>query len=210
MEFNATVFKKVDLPEALEPVSKTPFSVEMLFLIPPMVIPVVLMVFFWELNVPRNLSIWEILSFFLIATMAIDYPLDHWLGLGLEAKLLRPLVMVVVAMALYCLVTVVTAAISVPFYQKLKPYLVPAVFNDLTLGLAMVANHKVTLTFWGTIGLAVGSCVGFMLVGWLILEGRSRINSHAVPLAFRGAPVILIYLGLAALAMLGFGSSILL
>lgn len=161
----------------------------------------------------RKSDVWKfggMLSFFLIATMAIDYPLDHWLGLGLEAKLLRPLVMVLVAMALYCLVTVITAAISVPFYKKLKPYLVPAVFNDLTLGLAMVANHKVTLTFWGTIGLAAGSCIGFMLVGWLILEGRSRINSHAVPLAFRGVPVILIYLGLAALAMLGFGSSILL
>jgi len=89
-------------------------------------------------------------------------------------------------------------------------YLIPAVFNDLTLGLAMVANHKVTLTFWGTMGLAVGSCLGFMLMGWIILEGRFRINAHAVPRAFRGAPVILIYLGIAALAMLGFGSSILL
>ncbi len=161
----------------------------------------------------RKNDIWKfggILSFFLIATMAIDYPLDHWLGLGLQAKLLRPLVMVLVAMALYCIVTLIVANISVPVYQKIKPYLVPAVFNDLTLGLAMVANHKISLSFWGTMGLAVGSCIGFMLVGWLILEGRSRINSHDVPLAFRGVPVILIYLGLAALTVLGFGSSILL
>ncbi len=161
----------------------------------------------------RKSDIWMFggtLSFFLIATMAIDYPLDHWLGFGVWAKLLRPLVMVVVAMALYCGVTLITARISVPFYHKLKPYLVPAVFNDLTLGLAMVANHKITLGFWGTMGLAVGSCLGFMLMGWIILEGRFRINSHAVPRAFRGAPVILIYLGIAALAMLGFGSSVLL
>lgn len=47
----------------------TQISVEMLFLIPPMVIPVVLMVFFWELNVPRNLTIWELLAFFLVGTL---------------------------------------------------------------------------------------------------------------------------------------------
>lgn len=47
----------------------TQVAVEMLFLIPPMVVPVVLMVFFWELNVPRNISIWELLSFFLIGTL---------------------------------------------------------------------------------------------------------------------------------------------
>lgn len=44
-------------------------AVDMLFLIPPMVIPIVLMVFFWELNVPRNLSIWEVCAFFLIGTL---------------------------------------------------------------------------------------------------------------------------------------------
>ena len=158
----------------------------------------------------RKSDIWKfggILSFFLIATMAIDYPLDHWLGLGLQAKLLRPLVMVLVAMALYCAVTVITARISVPFYKKLKPYLVPAVFNDLTLGLVMVDNHNITPGFWGTMGMAVGSCLGFMLIGWLILEGRARLSSHGVPRAFRGAPVILIYLGLAALAVLGFSGT---
>ncbi len=47
----------------------TQVAVEMLYLIPPMVVPVVLMVFFWELNVPRNLTIWELMSFFLVGTL---------------------------------------------------------------------------------------------------------------------------------------------
>ncbi len=47
----------------------TQVSVEMLFLIPPMVVPVVLMIFFWEMNVPRNLTIWELLAFFLVGTL---------------------------------------------------------------------------------------------------------------------------------------------
>jgi len=47
----------------------TKLSMELLLLIPPMVIPIVLMIFFWELNVPRNLTIWDILLFFLVGTL---------------------------------------------------------------------------------------------------------------------------------------------
>lgn len=47
----------------------TQVAVEMLYLIPPMVVPVVLMIFFWELNVPGNLTIWEVLGFFLVGTL---------------------------------------------------------------------------------------------------------------------------------------------
>ncbi len=47
----------------------TQVAVEMLFLIPPMVVPIVLMIFFWELNVPGDLTIWELLAFFLVGTL---------------------------------------------------------------------------------------------------------------------------------------------
>lgn len=146
-----------------------------------------------------------ILSLFLIATVLIDYPIDAWLGLSTQAKRIRPLVMVAIAVVLYVVVTLVTAKISVPFYKKIKPYVGPAVFNDLTIGLAMIANHKVTLTFWGTLGLAMGTCLGFMLMGWLTLEARARMEAAPIPAAFRGVPITILYLGLIALAVLGFG-----
>lgn len=146
-----------------------------------------------------------ILSLFLIATVLIDYPIDAWLGLSTQAKRIRPLVMVAIAVVLYVAVTLVTAKISVPFYKKIKPYVGPAAFNDLTIGLAMIANHKVTLTFWGTLGMALGTCLGFMLMGWLTLEARTRMEAAPVPAAFRGVPITILYLGLIALAVLGFG-----
>ena len=106
-----------------------------------------------------------ILSFFLIATVMIDYPIDNLIGLSTYAKLLRPLLMILISMAVYTISTLIIAHVSVPFYHKLKPYLVPAAFNNLTIGLAMIANHKVTLTIWGTLGLSIGTCLGFMLMG---------------------------------------------
>lgn len=156
----------------------------------------------------KRSDVWKfggILSFFLIATVMIDYPIDNLLGLSTDAKLWRPMVMILISVAVYAISTLIVAHISVPFYHRLKPYLVPAAFNNLTIGLAMIANHKVTLTIWGTLGLAVGTCLGFMLMGWLLLEGRSRLDPLAIPAAFRGVPIQLLYLGLIALALLGFG-----
>lgn len=160
----------------------------------------------------RRSDVWKfggILSFFLIATVMIDYPVDRWLGLSAEAKMLRPVVMVLIAAVLYCVVTFAIATISVPFYKKIKPYIGPAAFNNLTIGLAMIANHRVSLSFLGTLGLAVGTCLGFMLLGWLTLEGRARMNNVVIPSAWRGVPVTLLFLGIVALAFLGFGGGVL-
>lgn len=160
----------------------------------------------------RRSDVWKfggILSFFLIATVMIDYPVDRWLGLSTEAKMLRPVVMVLIAAVLYCVVTFAIAMISVPFYKKIKPYIGPAAFNNLTIGLAMIANHRVSLSFLGTLGLAVGTCIGFMLLGWLTLEGRARMNQAAIPSAWRGVPVTFLFLGIVALAFLGFGGGVL-
>lgn len=38
----------------------------MVLIIPPLIIPVILMIFLWELNIPRNISIYELLVFFLL------------------------------------------------------------------------------------------------------------------------------------------------
>lgn len=37
--------------------------------VPPLVFPLVLMVFFWELNIPRNISIWQMLGYFVMGGM---------------------------------------------------------------------------------------------------------------------------------------------
>lgn len=38
-------------------------------MIPPLIVPLVLMVFFWELNVPRNISIYQMLGYFFVGGM---------------------------------------------------------------------------------------------------------------------------------------------
>ena len=134
------------------------------------------------------------------------YPIDMLIGNGTTAKLLRPLVMVVIASLLYIAVTLLTRRFLSGFYAHMQRLLSLAVFNNLTIGVTLIANHRVVLTLSGTIGLALGSCIGFMLLGALTVVGRERMDHPDVPQAFRGLPLTLLYLGLTALALLGFGT----
>lgn len=52
---------------------------DVLNVVAPMLIPLVLMIFFWELNIPRNISIWQLVAFFLVgAFLSVSMNLVMW------------------------------------------------------------------------------------------------------------------------------------
>ena len=70
--------------------------------------------------------------------------------------------------------------------------------------MALVVNHQVRVALLPAVGLALGSCLGFLLLSWLTAEGMERLDNPDMPAAFRGLPATLVYLGLLALALMGF------
>ena len=50
--------------------------------------------------------------------------------------------------------------------------------------------------------------VGFVLLCWLTAEGMERLDNPDMPQAFRGLPATLLYLGILAMALLGFTNAI--
>ena len=61
------------------------------------------------------------------------------------------------------------------------------------------------------IGLILGSGLGYLLAVMLVTEAGNRLRSKAIPEAFRGLPITLIYIGVLALAIYGFtGHSVIL
>ena len=81
-----------------------------------------------------------------------------------------------------------------------------AAFNNLVTGIALVSNLQLVTGLGGNIGLAIGSCLGFALLTWFTAEGIERMDNPDMPEAFRGMPSTLVYLGLLALALMGFTS----
>ena len=63
----------------------------------------------------------------------------------------------------------------------------------------------------GLMVVGLGSGLGYLLAVMLVTEAGNRLRSKAIPEAFRGLPITLIYIGVLALAIYGFtGHSVIL
>jgi electron transport complex protein RnfA len=145
---------------------------------------------------------------FSVFTVIIAYPVDTLIGTGSVAKLLRPVIMIVIAALLYIAVVLFTKNKMPAFYQRISRILPLAVFNNLVIGFALIVNHQFSLSLIGAIGLSLGGCLGFLLLSWLTAEGMERLDNPDMPQAFRGLPATLIYLGILALGLLGYSSGV--
>ena len=147
-----------------------------------------------------------ILAFFTVSTVMLAYPLDRHFGTE-ENNYWRALIMIAITVVLYIAVVLVLKTWLPAFYQKVSWMLPMAAFNNLVTGIALVCNLRFSSTFAGNIGLAIGSCLGFALLTWFTAEGIERMDNPDMPEAFRGMPSILLYVGLLALALMGFVSN---
>lgn len=140
---------------------------------------------------------------FSLLTVLIGYPIDRLLGTGQLAKMIRPVIFVAVAAVLYILTVVLLRRLAPSLYQRLSRLLPLAAFNNIVIGIALISNHRFS-SLPSSIGLSVGACLGFMVLAWLTAEGMERLDNPDMPQSFRGLPATLVYLGILALALLGF------
>ena len=87
--------------------------------------------------------------------------------------------------------------------EKMARMLPPATFNTCVLGTLLIcAVQSFNLSQY--MGFALGSGVGYFASVLLVMEGQRKIDRRSVPASFRGMPVMLIYIGILALAVYGF------
>lgn len=85
-----------------------------------------------------------------------------------------------------------------------------AAVNSGVLGTVLVERTQ-SFTLEQSIGFGLGSGLGYLLAVMLVTEAQNRLRSRAIPEAFRGLPITLIYIGVLALAIYGFtGHSVIL
>ena len=146
-----------------------------------------------------------ILGFFSVLTVLIAYPLDQ--RFGTEAtNFWRPFMMVCITAVLYVATTLIAQLAAPKFYSRVSRLLPMAAFNNLVTGIALVCNAHYGTNLAGNIGLAVGSALSFGILTWLTAEGIERMDNPDRPETFRGAPSTLVYVGLLALALMGFAA----
>ena len=110
---------------------------------------------------------------------------------------------------LLCVTQLLVAPLA--FYAgQLLRILPTAAINSCVLGTVLVERTQ-SFTLGQSLGFGLGSGLGYLLAVLLVTEARHRLRSRAIPSAFRGLPVTLVYIGVLALAIYGFtGHSVIL
>lgn len=143
----------------------------------------------------------------LCVTQLLTAPLAYFAG-SLLATLnnraqLRPLVYLT-CLALVCLFEyLVLRVVRGPRSGQLIRILPLAAINCCVLGTAMVERTQ-SFTLEQSLGFGLGSGLSYLLAVLLVTEAENRLRSRAIPAAFRGLPITLIYIGVLALAIYGF------
>ena len=124
---------------------------------------------------------------------------------------LRPLVYVA-AIAVVCTAEELVLGLGrrLPLAGKLLRIVPVAALNSCVLGTVLVERTQ-SFTLMQSLGFGLGSGVGYLLAVLLVTEAQHRLRSKAIPSAFRGLPITLVYIGVLALAIYGFtGHSVIL
>ena len=124
---------------------------------------------------------------------------------------LRPLVYIA-SIAVVCLAEhlVLWLLRSLPRRSQLLRIVPLAALNSGVLGTVLVERTQ-SFTLGQSLGFGLGSGLGYVLAVLLVTEARHRLRSKAIPKAFRGLPITLVYIGVLALAIYGFtGHSVIL
>ncbi|MGN0696017.1 MAG: Rnf-Nqr domain containing protein, partial [Oscillospiraceae bacterium] len=87
--------------------------------------------------------------------------------------------------------------------DSIRKYIHFAVFNSAVLG-TMLLSSVDCRSLYEYIIYGLGSGLGYSLALYLTASVYDRLNSEKVPAAFRGYPLIMIYLGILSMAFFGF------
>ena len=160
----------------------------------------------------RTSSWWFALM--LCITQVLVAPLAFYAG-----RLLAPLpnraqlrpVVYLACIAVVCLFELVVLKLAKGPRSGLLIRILPiAAVNSGVLGTVLVERTQ-SFTLEQSIGFGLGSGLGYLLAVMLVTEAQNRLRSRAIPEAFRGLPITLIYIGVLALAIYGFtGHSVIL
>ena len=160
----------------------------------------------------RTSSWWFALM--LCITQVLVAPLAFYAG-SLIAPLpnraqLRPIVYLA-CVAVVCLFELLILKLARgPRSGQLIRILPIAAVNSGVLGTVLVERTQ-SFTLEQSVGFGLGSGLGYLLAVMLVTEAQNRLRSRAIPSAFRGLPITLIYIGVLALAIYGFtGHSVIL
>ncbi len=133
------------------------------------------------------------------AASVISYFLDDLMLPLKYGWLFMPIIYVAIISALYLVALLGLWRLFPKMFARIKKYAHLTVFNCTVIG-ALFLNSYYGSDIWSYIGYGLGTGIGFFLACLLLNIAREKLDSDKIPKAFRGYPIMLVYIGVISLA----------
>jgi electron transport complex protein RnfA len=131
------------------------------------------------------------------------WALDNFFGDFRYYTLFAPVLYVLVIGIIYIVSLIVIWRYFHRLFKKIKKFVHLVVFNCAVLG-ALFLNSQIGADIFSYIGYGLGTAIGFCAAGYMLYTAHARLNSELVPAAFRGMPIMIIFVGILSLALHAF------
>lgn len=118
-------------------------------------------------------------------------------------EIIVPLLYIFIVSAVYILTLAVIWRFFPKAFKSLKKYVHISVFNCSVIG-ALFLSSQQGGRLSSYIGYGFGTGIGFLIAAYLLYIAAQRLNSPLVPAAFRGFPIMIVYVGILSLALYAF------
>ena len=129
--------------------------------------------------------------------------LDNYLGNNSYYHLIMPLLYILIIGIIYVVTLIIIWRFAPKLFNSLKKYVHLSVFNCSVVGALFLCSYQGSDIFT-YLGYGLGTGIGFLLAAYLLYIATERLNSSLVPDAFRGFPIMLVYVGILSLALYAF------
>lgn len=131
------------------------------------------------------------------------YICDDLLGKNEYYYLIMPFLYVFIIGVIYIITLVLIWRFIPKLFKSLKKYVHLSVFNCSVIGSLFLYSQQGNDIFT-YLGYGLGTGIGFLFASYLLYIAVPRLNSPLIPAAFRGYPVMTIYVGILSLALYAF------
>ncbi len=134
---------------------------------------------------------------------AIIWNFDRLFAKNEYYSVFMPILYVAIVSVLYIITLVLIWRFFPKLFRNIRKYVHLSVFNCSVIGALFLCSIQGSDIFT-YIGYGFGTGIGFLLASYLLYIAADRLNSPLVPAAFRGFPIMLVYVGILSLALYAF------
>lgn len=158
----------------------------------------------------RLLVLCAFVSAFSLFGSMLMYPIDRELMKEEPAMIVRGLLFSCIMLLLFFVTAKAIKAVSINFYENYGDLLAPAALNGTAIGASMIIAYDRYLgienvkflvfdnfsSFSIAVAIGLGTGIAFAIAAFLIKEGLRIANNPDLSPNMKGAPILLIYIGI--------------